>query len=44
MLKEILQVEENNLIEILYQIKRLVSFPNAYRIILMIPITGASSK
>jgi hypothetical protein len=41
-LKEILQIEESALIDILNYIKRLDSFPNAciaYRILLTIPVT-----
>ncbi|KAK4724549.1 hypothetical protein R3W88_027328 [Solanum pinnatisectum] len=46
-LREIIKVENNTLIEILNQIKRLDSFPNAYiayRIMLTIPVTVASAK
>ena len=47
MLREIIQVENNDLMEILNLIKRLDSFPNAciaYRIMLTIPITIASAE
>ncbi|XP_070024033.1 uncharacterized protein LOC142179527 [Nicotiana tabacum] len=46
-LREIVQVEDNTLIDILNQIKRLDSFPNAYivyRIMLTVPITVASAE
>jgi len=46
-LREIVQVEDNSLIDILNQIKRLDSFPNAYiayRIMLTIPVTVASTE
>jgi len=46
-LREIIQVEYNDLMEILNQIKRLDSFPNAYiayRIMLTIPVTVASAE
>ena len=46
-LREIIKVEDNTLIEILNQIKRLDSFPNAYiayRIMLTIPATVASAE
>ncbi|XP_070031553.1 uncharacterized protein [Nicotiana tomentosiformis] len=46
-LREIVQVEDNSLIDILNQIKRLDSFPNAYiayRIMLTIPVTVASAE
>ncbi|KAK4729430.1 hypothetical protein R3W88_022418 [Solanum pinnatisectum] len=46
-LREIIKVEDNTLIEILNQIKRLDSFPNAYiayRIMLTIPVTVASAE
>jgi hypothetical protein len=46
-LKEILQIEESALIDILYYIKRLDYFPNAciaYRILLTIPVTVASAE
>ncbi|KAK4707971.1 hypothetical protein R3W88_028896 [Solanum pinnatisectum] len=46
-LRKIIKVEDNTLIEILNQIKRLDSFPNAYiayRIMLTIPVTVASAE
>jgi len=46
-LREIIQVENNYLMEILNLIKRLDSFPNAciaYRIMLTIPVTVASAE
>ncbi|KAK4729464.1 hypothetical protein R3W88_022452 [Solanum pinnatisectum] len=46
-LREIIKIEDNTLIEILNQIKRLDSFPNAYiayRIMLTIPVTVASAE
>ncbi|KAK4726404.1 hypothetical protein R3W88_031321 [Solanum pinnatisectum] len=47
LLREIIKVENNTLIEILNQIKRFDSFPNAYiayRIMLTIPVTIASAE
>ena len=45
-LKEVLQINENSLINVLNYIKRLESFPNAciaFRILLTIPVTVASA-
>ena len=47
MLREIIQVEDNDLMKILNQIKRLDSFPNthiAYRIMLTVLVTVASAE
>ena len=46
-LKEVLQINENSLINVLNYIKRLESFPNtciAFRILLNIPVTVASAE
>ena len=45
-LKEVLQINENSLINVLNYIKRLEYFPNAciaFRILLTIPVTAASA-